>query len=109
LHRLGDRFGIAEVVLLSLAVRAHVFRRHQAGIVAKRMQLATWPTTWSDFLPISMPITAIALSSWYDIACFLTFGAPAQLDPPAGLEHGRTIALADIDRIEIPQRSERLT
>src|SRR5262245_66586438 len=41
LHRLGDRLGIAEVVLLALAVRSHVFRRHQASVVAKRLKLAT--------------------------------------------------------------------
>ena len=41
LHRLGDRLGIAEVVLLSLVVRAHVFRRHQSGVVAKHLKLAT--------------------------------------------------------------------
>jgi DNA-binding transcriptional regulator YiaG len=33
LHRLSDRFGIAEVVLLSLQIPAHVFRRHQPSIV----------------------------------------------------------------------------
>ena len=36
-YLLGDRLGIAEVILLSLAVRAHVLRRHQAGVVAKRL------------------------------------------------------------------------
>ena len=38
LHRLGDRFSVAEVILLSLAVRPHVFRRHQPGIVTKRLE-----------------------------------------------------------------------
>src|ERR1035437_8474400 len=32
---------IAEVILLSLRVRAHVLRRHQTSIVAKRLKLAT--------------------------------------------------------------------
>jgi hypothetical protein len=41
LHRLGDRLGIAEIVLLSLRIWAHVFRRHQPSVVAKRLQLAT--------------------------------------------------------------------
>jgi hypothetical protein len=41
LHCLGNRFGIAEVVLLAFAVGAHVFRRHQSGVVAKRLKLAT--------------------------------------------------------------------
>ena len=38
LHRFGNRLGIVEVVLLSLAIRADVFRRHQPGIVAKRLR-----------------------------------------------------------------------
>jgi hypothetical protein len=41
LHRLGDRLRIAEVVLLSFALRANVFRRHQPSVVAKRLKLAT--------------------------------------------------------------------
>ena len=41
LYRFSDRLGIAEVVLLSLAVRADVFRRHRPSIVAKRLKLAT--------------------------------------------------------------------
>src|SRR5262249_32887361 len=38
LHRLGDCFGIAEVVLLPLRIGPHIFRRHQSGIVAVRVQ-----------------------------------------------------------------------
>ena len=38
----------------------------------------------------------------------LVFGAPCQLRLLAGPEHGRTIPLADIGRIEIPQRSSLL-
>jgi hypothetical protein len=41
LDRLGDGFRISEVILLSLRIGAHVFRRHQAGIVAKHLELAT--------------------------------------------------------------------
>src|SRR6516164_3968280 len=37
LHRLGDRLSIAEVVLLSLAIRPHVFGWHQSGIVAESL------------------------------------------------------------------------
>jgi hypothetical protein len=40
LHRFSDRLGIAIVVLFTFAIRAHVFRRHQSGIVAKRLQFA---------------------------------------------------------------------
>jgi hypothetical protein len=35
LYRLGDRLRIAEVVLLSSAIRPHIFGRHQPGIVAE--------------------------------------------------------------------------
>ena len=40
LYRLGDRLRVAEVVLLSLRVGAHVLRRHQPGIVTEPMKLA---------------------------------------------------------------------
>src|SRR4029077_21155860 len=40
LHRLGNRFRIAGVVLLSFAIRPHVFGWHQPGIVAEQLQLA---------------------------------------------------------------------
>jgi len=41
LHSLGDCLRITEVVLLSLRIRADVLRRHQPGIVAKAIELAT--------------------------------------------------------------------
>ena len=41
LHRFCDRLRIAEVVLLSLRVWAHILRRHQSGVVAKSLQLPT--------------------------------------------------------------------
>jgi hypothetical protein len=37
LHRLGDRLGVSEVILLSLGIRAHVLRRHQARKVYRRV------------------------------------------------------------------------
>ena len=40
LHRLGDRFGIVEVVLLPLRIGPHILCRHQPGIVAERGELA---------------------------------------------------------------------
>jgi hypothetical protein len=46
---------------------------------------------WKEFLPISMPITAILLLSFSDLACSFVFGAPCQFGSLAGLEHGRTI------------------
>jgi hypothetical protein len=35
LHRLGDGFRIAIVVLLTFGIRAHVFRRHQPRVMTK--------------------------------------------------------------------------
>jgi hypothetical protein len=41
LDSLGDGFRISEVILLSLRIGTHVFRRHQAGVVAKHLEIAT--------------------------------------------------------------------
>src|SRR5271169_820623 len=57
---------------------------------------SSWPTTWKAFLPISIPTTAIAALSTFDMACSLSFGAPSQLKTLAGQEHGRTIPLSDM-------------
>ena len=78
--------------------------RRQIG--KSRLDLATRPflpkydrtTTWNEFLPISMPTTAIA-ELRCDMGVLLVFGAPRQLLSLAGLEHGRTIPLADIPLI----------
>src|SRR5438309_12042631 len=40
LHGFGNRFGIIEVVLLSLAIGADIFGWHQPGIVTKRCEFA---------------------------------------------------------------------
>jgi hypothetical protein len=59
-----------------------------------RTSISSWPTTWNEFLPISMPITAIA--GVWDMACSLSLVPLAQLRLLAGQEHGRTIPLAFI-------------
>lgn len=41
LHRLGDRLRITKVVLLPLRIGPHILRRHQPGIMTKRLELAT--------------------------------------------------------------------
>src|SRR5262245_66208913 len=91
LDRLGDGLGITKVILLSLRIGPHILRRHQPGIVTKRLQLATEmmrntmpprsskPTTWNEFLPISIPITVIVLLRLWDIGVLLVFGAPCQI------------------------------
>src|SRR5207248_9135764 len=57
----------------------------------------SWPTMWNEFLPISMPITAILLLSFSDMACSFVFGAPCQFGSLAGLEHGRTNPFSDLE------------
>jgi hypothetical protein len=37
----------------------------------------SWPTRWKEFLPISMPITAISLLSFSDMACSLSSLPPS--------------------------------
>src|SRR6266481_1787315 len=65
----------------------------QAGMLASRV--STWPrdhfcrstiaprpsrpTTWNEFLPISIPITAITLLSFSDMACSFRWVPPASL------------------------------
>src|SRR5215467_5286848 len=53
-------------------------------------------------------MTTISELNLADIACSSSLGAPCQLLLLAGPEHGRTIPLADIGRIEIPQRGSLL-
>src|ERR1035437_5124463 len=57
---------------------------------------SSWPTTWNEFLPISMPITAIALSNFWDMACSLSLAPLPSILSLVGQQHGRTIPLSDI-------------
>ena len=41
LHRLGDRFSVTEVILLTLGIGPHIRRRHQPSVVAKRLESTT--------------------------------------------------------------------
>ena len=41
LHRFANRLRIAEVVLLSLRIGAHILGGHQPRVVTKRLQLST--------------------------------------------------------------------
>src|SRR5215468_6603291 len=54
------------------------------------------PTTWNEFLPISMPIVAMVAIDVLDMAVLRLTLAPSQLHSPAGQEHGRTIPLAEL-------------
>src|SRR4029077_8027657 len=84
----------------------------QAGMLANRV--STWPrghfcrstiaprpsrpTTWNGFLPISIPITAITLLSFSDMACSFRWVPLTSLLADRGQEHGRTIPLAEVTR-----------
>src|SRR5260370_41522582 len=82
----------------------------QGGMLAKRASTwprdhfcrstmaprSSWPTTWNEFLPISMPITAIVLSSFWDMACSLSLAPLPSILLLVGREHGRAIPLRDI-------------
>src|SRR6266404_6512770 len=67
---------------------------------------ASWPTTWNEFLPISMPITAIRGIGYLRHGVLLVFGAPCQLRLLAGQEHGRTIPLTDFPSCSFLSRNE---
>src|ERR1700682_3991146 len=60
---------------------------------------SSWPTTWNEFLPISMPITAIALSNFWDMASSLSLAPLPSILLLVGQEHGRTIPLPDLSCI----------
>src|SRR6266436_6678862 len=51
------------------------------------------PTTWNEFLPISMPIVAMVAIDLLDMAVLRLTLAPSQHHSPVGQEHGRTIPL----------------
>src|SRR5665647_2789254 len=61
-----------------LAKRASIWPRDHfcRSTMAPR---SSWPTTWNEFLPISMPTTAIALSSFWDMACSLSLAPPPSI------------------------------
>src|ERR1035437_5933952 len=61
---------------------------------------SSWPTTWNEFLPISMPITAIALSNFWDMACSLSLAPLPSILSLVGQEHGRTIPLAEVGDLQ---------
>src|ERR1700686_5349419 len=79
-----------------LAKRASTWPRDHfcRSMIAPR---SLWPTTWNEFLPISIPITAIALSNFWDMACSLSLAPLPSILLLVGQEHGQTIPLADID------------
>src|ERR1700688_1348265 len=71
---------------------------------------SSWPTTWNEFLPISMPITAIALSNFWDMACSLSLAPLPSILLLVGQEDGRTIPTGHIgpDHVESSTRQSTL-
>src|SRR5215472_3790333 len=53
------------------------------------------PTTWTEFLPISISIAAIIPYRISVMVCSFHLAPPASLRADRGQEHGRTIPLAD--------------
>src|SRR5215468_11806998 len=54
------------------------------------------PTTWNEFLPISMPIVATVAIDLLDMTVLRLTLAPSQRHSPVGHEHGRTIPLPEV-------------
>src|SRR5215470_13725108 len=78
-----------------LAIRASIWPRDhfcRSTIAPRRSR----PTTWNEFLPISMPMVAMVAIDLFDMAVLLQLPAPSQHHAREGQEHGRTIPLADI-------------
>src|SRR3954467_11151441 len=82
---------------------------------------ASWPTTWNEFLPISMPITAIAVLGVLDMACSLSLAPLASFAcwrgrSTAGPPHQRRQAMytppafkdEDVESIRATIRDARL-
>src|SRR5215472_695387 len=78
-----------------LAIRASIWPRDhfcRSTIAPRRSR----PTTWNEFLPISMPMVAMVAIDLLDMAALRLTLAPSQHYSPVGQEHGRTIPLTDI-------------
>src|SRR6266571_210117 len=84
-HSLGNRFGVAEVVLLSPRIGTDIAGRHQPRIVAKRLELPTQvmrpdarlhadETEWHVGEPI-IDLTARQLQGWWSCVAWDAPGA----------------------------------
>src|SRR5262245_48462311 len=77
-----------------LAIRTSIWPRDhfcRSTIAPRRSR----PTTWNEFLPISMPIVAMVAIDLLDMAVLRLTLAPSQHRAREGQEHGRTIPLGD--------------
>src|SRR6266851_667756 len=85
------------------ASRASIWPRYhfcRSTIAPRRSR----PTTWNEFLPISMPIVAMVAIDLLDMAVLRLTLAPSQHHSPVGQEHGRTIPLADFAVAQLATR-----
>src|SRR5215813_3069220 len=87
------------------ATRASIWPRDH---FCRRTIAPRWssPTTWNEFLPISMPMVAMVAIDLLDMAVLHLTLAPSQHHSSVGQEHGRTIPLAVIG---LPAFAERNT
>src|SRR5262245_23686040 len=87
-----------------LASRASIWPRDhfcRSTIAPRRSR----PTTWNEFLPISMPIVAMVAIELLDMAVLRLTLAPSQHRSLVGQEHGRTIPLPDLHVASTPLRA----
>src|SRR5262249_9206121 len=77
------------------ATRASIWPRDH---FCRRTIAPRWssPTTWNEFLPISMSMVAMVAIDLLDMAVLRLTLAPSQHHSPVGQEHGRTIPLSDV-------------
>lgn len=77
------------------SARCCLQEQYPSTFAAARWRRASWPTTWNEFLPISMPITVGCLRH----GVLLVFGSPCQLRLLTGQEHGQTIHKVDLSTV----------
>src|SRR5262249_13905542 len=78
-----------------LAIRASIWPRDhfcRSTIAPRRSR----PTTWNEFLPISIPMVPMVAIDLLAMAVLRLTRAPSQHHSPVGQEHGRTIPLAEV-------------
>src|SRR6476660_6350005 len=62
---------------------------------------SSWPTMWKEFLPISIPTTAIAAFTVWDMACSLSWRPwPASIAGGAGARPDHPIIGTDIRELK---------
>jgi hypothetical protein len=80
---------------VTLKERTLIPSRHGFALASRVSIWPRDPTTWNEFLPISMPIVATVRLDFLDMAVLRLTLAPSQHHSPVEQEHGRTIPLAD--------------